>query len=88
MPGLPPSASIQIPESSAIEKLFVFLETSLAFLIALSLNVSPSSSTSNDSGWSNNLQLTPASNFLYSSILPLFLLAKNKFFILIFLPNL
>ena len=42
MPGLPPSASIQIPESSAIEKLFVFLETSLAFLIALSLNVSPS----------------------------------------------
>jgi len=57
MPGLPPSASIQIPESSAIEKLFVFLETSLAFLIALSLNVSPSSSTSNDSGWSNNLQL-------------------------------
>jgi len=33
-----------------IEKLFVFLETSLAFLIALSLNVSPSSSTSNDSG--------------------------------------
>ena len=87
MPGLPPSASIQIPESSAIEKLFVFLETSLAFLIALSLNVSPSSSTYNDSGWSNNLQLTPASNFLYSSILPLFLLARYKFFILIVQPN-
>jgi len=76
MPGLPSSASIQIPESSAIEKLFVFFETSLAFLIALSLNVSPSSSTSNASGWSYNLQLTPTSNFLYSSILPLFLLAK------------
>ena len=88
MPGLPSNASIQIPESSAIEKLFVFLVTSLAFLIALSLNVSPSSSTSNYSGWSNNLQLTPASNFLYSSILPLFLLAKYKFFILTFLPNL
>jgi len=88
MPGLPPSASIQIPESSAIEKFFVILETSLAFLIALSLNVSPSSSTSNNSGWSNNLQLTPASYFLYSSILPLFSLAKYKYFILIFLPNL
>jgi len=77
-----------VPGTHDIEKLFVFLETSLAFLIALSLNVSPSSSTSNDSGWSNNLQLTPESNFLYSSILPLFLLAKYKFFILIFLPNL
>ena len=29
MPGLPPSASIQIPESSAIEKLLVFAGTAL-----------------------------------------------------------
>ena len=68
MPGLPSSASIQIPESSAIEKLFVFLETSLAFLIAFSLNVSPSSSTSNDSGWSNNLQLTPAVSYTHLTL--------------------